>query len=351
MDEDCFDEDLDKLDPKKIFITILKGNETSIINIPFDIYYDWLGMFPPDVSFFPLKPTQKINHPLVLNSFFIVSAPMVIKIRGITSFLYWLRKFFKRKNCFDCKYRGYVSDPKSKANYTVSFLEILANITRWHLDSAKYHFPYRKDFLINPKKIKLEIIYYRRKLKQQQAYYVKLYKNFSPKEPTYVTLIKQWLADEEAVVDEILSLNALPSQSIKTIEPTPSIKALPPPTKTKADTLKDYLRRYEFYNLEKVKRLSEQNKDVLVQKISENDLPYTIAMFDYLQFILYLEKNHFTFKEELSKEVAKWLKSDKSGRTVRGNINSLLEYTEEDKTRYTAYKHIETVKKDYEKLK
>ena len=170
-------------------------------------------------------------------------------------------------------------------------------------------------------------------------------------ERQFIKIITRWFADENKFIDGLILLNPLPPQSIKTIEPTLSIKALPPPIKTKADTLKDYLRRYEFYNLEKVKRLSEQNKDVLVQKISENDLPYTIAMFDYLQFILYLEKNHFTFKEKLSKEVAKWLKSDKSGRTVRGNINSLLEYTEEDKTRYTAYKHIETVKKDYEKLK
>lgn len=130
------------------------------------------------------------------------------------------------------------------------------------------------------------------------------------------------------------------------------IKALPPqPIKTKAEILKEQLSQYGFFELEKVKALSEQKKDLLVEKIAESGLPYAIAMFDYLQFIQYLEKKHFDSKYKLNREVSKWFDSDKEGRAVKGNISSLLKNTTENKDRYTAYKHKENVIKDYELLK
>ena len=86
-------------------------------------------------------------------------------------------------------------------------------------------------------------------------------------------------------------------------------------------------------------------------KIAESGLPYAIAMFDYLEFIPYLEKKHFDSKYKLNREVSKWFDSDKDGRAVKGNISSLLKNTTENKDRYTAYKHKENVIKDYELLK
>src|SRR5690554_3650792 len=71
-------------------------------------------------------------------------------------------------------------------------------------------------------------------------------------------------------------------------------QSLPPnPIKTKADILKEQLSQYGFFELEKVKTLSEQSKVSIIEKIAESGLPYAIAMFDYLQFIPYLEKKHF----------------------------------------------------------
>ncbi|TZF84606.1 hypothetical protein FW774_06365 [Pedobacter sp. BS3] len=129
-------------------------------------------------------------------------------------------------------------------------------------------------------------------------------------------------------------------------------KALPPqPIKTKADILKEQLSQYGFFELEKVKTLSEQSKVSIIEKIAESGLPYAIAMFDYLQFIPYLEKKHFDSKYKLNREVSKWFDSDKEGRAVKGNISSLLKNTTENKDRYTAYKHKENVIKDYELLK
>jgi len=128
--------------------------------------------------------------------------------------------------------------------------------------------------------------------------------------------------------------------------------SLPPqPIKTKADILKEQLSQYGFFELEKVKTLSEQSKVSIIEKIAESGLPYAIAMFDYLQYIPYLEKKHFDSKYKLNREVSKWFDSDKEGRAVKGNISSLLKNTTENKDRYTAYKHEENVKKDYEQLK
>lgn len=128
--------------------------------------------------------------------------------------------------------------------------------------------------------------------------------------------------------------------------------ALPPqPIKTKADILNEQLSQYGFFELEKVKTLSEQSKVSIIEKIAESGLPYAIAMFDYLQFIPYLEKKHFDSKYKLNREVSKWFNSDKEGRAVKGNISSLLKNTTENKDRYTAYKHKENVIKYYELLK
>lgn len=133
---------------------------------------------------------------------------------------------------------------------------------------------------------------------------------------------------------------------------TKLVKTLPPQQiKTKADLLTEQLSQYGFFELEKVKTLSEQSKVSIIEKIAESGLPYAIAMFDYLQFIPYLEKKHFDSKYKLKREISKWFDSDKEGRAVRGNISSLLKNTTENKDRYTAYKHKENVIKDYELLK
>ena len=128
-------------------------------------------------------------------------------------------------------------------------------------------------------------------------------------------------------------------------------KPTPEPIKTKADKLKEQLHQYGFFELEKVKALSEQSKVAIIEKITDSGLPYAIAMFDYLQFISYLEKKHFESKYKLNKEISKWFDSDKEGRAVKGNISSLSKYTTENKARYTAHKHKENVINEYELLK
>ena len=128
------------------------------------------------------------------------------------------------------------------------------------------------------------------------------------------------------------------------------ILSLPPQqTETKTDKLKAELGKYGFFELLKVKQLSEPNKQSLVELISTNDLPYSIAMVEYLGFIKHLKAEHFTTDYKLFKAVANWFEVDE--RAVKGNIYVLNEFSKENRKRYTADQQKQTVQKNYEVLK
>lgn len=122
-------------------------------------------------------------------------------------------------------------------------------------------------------------------------------------------------------------------------------------TETKTEKLKVVLGKYGFFELPKVKRLSEPSKQSLIELIVKNDLPYSIAMLDFLDFFKLLEKEYFKTKYKLNIEVSKWLDSDKDGRGVKGNISVLSENSNENKSKFTAHLHKETVEIDYQNLK
>ena len=120
---------------------------------------------------------------------------------------------------------------------------------------------------------------------------------------------------------------------------------------TKTNKLKAELEKYGFFELPKVQQLSETSKQRIIELICTNGLPYGIAMFGFLDFLKHLEKEHFSAKYKLNKVISEWFKSDNEGRAVKGNISSLSEYSKENKSKYTAHLHKETVKTDYQKLK
>lgn len=122
-------------------------------------------------------------------------------------------------------------------------------------------------------------------------------------------------------------------------------------TASRTDNLIAELGKYGFFELPKVKQLTVSKQQSLVELINAKGLPYSIAMFEYLGFLKHIEKEHFRTKYKLNKEVAKWFNSDKEGRSVKGNISSLSDYSAENKSKYTAHVHKETVKIDYQKLK
>lgn len=280
-------------------IDINKTNKTDL-NILYSTYQKWLKIFPFDISFFStLKPHFEKQLP-ILNG-----KPETNKYTGIA---------------------------KAKMHTKSSLIDVLLSLTNNLLTQINTTTLYEKGLLTEPQKIKLELVLNERKMKLKQGYV----NSSKDEEQRYRKILKEWFADEKRFIDEV----------------TPIVKALPPqPIKTKADILKEQLSQYGFFELEKVKTLSEQSKVSIIEKIAESGLPYAIAMFDYLQFIRYLEKKHFDSKYKLNREVSKWFDSDKEGRAVKGNISSLLKNTTENKDRYTAYKHKENVIKDYELLK
>lgn len=123
----------------------------------------------------------------------------------------------------------------------------------------------------------------------------------------------------------------------------------PPPAESKTDKLKAKLVKYGFFELPKVKQLSEPNKQSLVELLSTKGLPYSIAMFEYLDFLNHLKVEHFTSGEKLFAGIAKWFEVGE--RAVKGNINVLNKVSKENRTRYTADQHKEIAEKDYEVLK
>lgn len=110
------------------------------------------------------------------------------------------------------------------------------------------------------------------------------------------------------------------------------------------------LQQYGFFALQKVKTLSKDGQAQLVYFIASNKLPYCIAMFDFLGFLEQLKNEYFKTKTDLNIQISKWFDADKQGRTVAGNIR-VLSTTDEDKSRYTAYRHKKKVMNDYENIK
>lgn len=118
---------------------------------------------------------------------------------------------------------------------------------------------------------------------------------------------------------------------------------------SKSTKLKDELTKVGFFEMDYTKTLTDTQKDKLIQLINDKELPYKIALLDYIGFIDYLHKQHYTLRQDLYKRLAEILSVTERG--VKGNILVLVKKSKEDKKRYTAYKHKEKVKKDYQNIK
>jgi hypothetical protein len=118
-------------------------------------------------------------------------------------------------------------------------------------------------------------------------------------------------------------------------------------TETKTDKLKAELGKYGFFELPKVKQLSEPNKQSLVELISIKQMPYGIAMFDYLGFCEYLDQEQGT-KYKADQILSRLFNNNaKDGTSAKHYRRSLIKPLQ----RYKAGEYKETVKTDYQKLK
>lgn len=118
-------------------------------------------------------------------------------------------------------------------------------------------------------------------------------------------------------------------------------------TETKTDKLKTELGKYGFFELPKVKQLSEPKKQSLIELISINPMPYGIAMFDYLGFCEYLDGEQGK-KYKTDKILSRlYNENAKDGTSAKHYRRSLIR----PMPRYKAGEYKETVKEDYETLK
>ena len=123
----------------------------------------------------------------------------------------------------------------------------------------------------------------------------------------------------------------------------------PPPqqTETKTDKLKFDLGNFGFFELPKVKQLSESNKQKLIEILCKNRMPYGIAMFDYLGFCEYLDREKGT-KYKADQILSRlYNENAKDGTSAKHCRRSLIK----PMPRYKAGEYKEQVKTDYQNLK
>lgn len=116
---------------------------------------------------------------------------------------------------------------------------------------------------------------------------------------------------------------------------------------TRIETYKNGLGTFGFFELEKVKLLSDEKKQELLNTLLNSKVPYKIAMLDYLEFINYLLRYHFTRKEDMYDTLTEILGGERTA--VKKSWLSLNPKSKEK--RYKAYVHKEEVQKRYNQLK
>jgi hypothetical protein len=189
---------------------------------------------------------------------------------------------------------------------------------------------FKKGVVKDVDKLEIDLIVQERQQELKDGYL----NNAEKSDKRYRTAIKNWLNDEQSFWKKM----------------NPYLKALQVKNElTKEQKLSNKLKPIGFFELEKVKSLSAKGQISLVELIAEKQIPYAIAMLNYLGFIEHLTKNHYSSKVKLNKEVAKILVT--ADRNIKGNINVLSSASRENRTRYTAHEHQKQVQKDYEKLK
>ena len=283
-----------------------------------------------NITFMPQLPTLFIIYQEWLNSF-----PFELH-----AYFGHLKDYFINVTPFFCGYEiNMYSGDKTGIHHTPeSLIETIENITNELLSKITGAILYDKGLITDVRKARIDIIVKGTILRDKLGY-----SNGSKDEKLpYVKILEDWFERQKVFFAEIV-------EAITDSKPQQALPQ-PPQGKMSNEIPKEQLSNYGFFQLEKVQRISERDKIKLIDKIFEKGgLPFAIAMFDYLGFLSHLNKKHFPTGYTLNKEIGKWF--DMGERTVKGNISSLSYNTTEDKNRYTAHKHKESVISYYEALK
>lgn len=120
----------------------------------------------------------------------------------------------------------------------------------------------------------------------------------------------------------------------------------------KSIQLKLELKKYGFFNLGLIKKLTPDQQDVLFMKINSETIAYKIAMLEFLGFIKHLDSQIFNTRSKLYIEVGKWFYC--SERTIKGHLLAFNPRSNErnsTKNNFNAYTYRDIVEEYYELLK
>ncbi len=214
-----------------------------------------------------------------------------------------------------------------RADWKKSLQDDLKELTNKLFESIRGYHLYKSGELGDPRQREINIIIAEDQIRRKQ-----MELKHQDYKDSCIEIIQDWLSLEKQFIERI----------------KPVLQEYQP---SKSEIIIGYLQKFGFYDLPMVKALSPDNQEKLVNLFVEHDTPYTIAMFDHLKFLQHLSKEYFIVKDKLNKEISKWFGLDSGGRTVKGNISILNENSKEDKKRYKAHEHKDTVREDYQKLK
>ncbi len=129
----------------------------------------------------------------------------------------------------------------------------------------------------------------------------------------------------------------------------------PPPSETERQKqIKFYctqLTKYNFFHyLNVIRGIDKEAIKEIWKAITENKLPYIIALLYELGYVDYLKREYCQEKSnERDKLMGEIL--DSNPRNIRGNINCLINEDSDGKGHYTAYNHLEKIKDFLKNLK
>lgn len=118
---------------------------------------------------------------------------------------------------------------------------------------------------------------------------------------------------------------------------------------TTAQIFLEEVKKYSFLSLAKVDILNDNQKKILVTKMTAQCLPYIVAMLDYLEYPKHLKDKYSLNKTQIYCHISQALNGAKV-RQIKGNFHVLNPNSKEDTTRYTAYQYSDIVKDDYEQI-
>lgn len=328
----------------------IEANEMSFgkPSIGYDIYIQYIRNYVSSANNIQIKPIQRSQLLDYIDGRGRVRSKPVNLVAVINTYTKWLKYFpfdleifshLKEKfhNTLPIlvpgteKFNKYSGMTSACIHSEEDFIQILIRSTKSMLAAIDTSSLLARGIISDAKKYQIEVIGADHKIRQ-----LRLLVDFNRGEMRYITVLKKWLEGEREYIKELLPL----------LKETPETKK-----DSKRRQLQEILQRHGFFELPLVVELSTESQDRLLEIIFSEQIPYKIAMFDFLAFLPHLKKNYFDANCRLHKEISKWFGGDKDGRQVKGNIAVLNPKSKEDRGRFTAFLKKEQVISDYKQLK